>query len=93
MQAARSRLSSQFNDADIGKRQKELKGFKKDQGLKEMRQIDNNNLKMFQRLTSVQPSVPKVVKRSITQISMNPSMSGDLPFDDYTTEDRQSAPQ
>jgi len=65
LRSAKSRLSTQFNDQNILRRRDELKLFKREHGLEELRQIDKNNLKMFVRLSSVQPSVPMVVKRSV----------------------------
>ena len=67
IRTAKSRLGSQFNDKNIEHRKNELKNFKKEQGLEELRNIDKSNLKMFVRLSSVQPSVPMVVKRSVVQ--------------------------
>ena len=65
LRTAKSRLSTQFNDQNLARRRDELKFFKREQGLEELRQIDKSNLKMFVRLSSVQPSVPMVVKRSV----------------------------
>lgn len=73
LRTAKSRLSNQFNDGNVTRRRDELKLFKREQGLEEMRQIDKNNLKMFVRLSAVQPSVPMVVKRSfVQQVELQP---------------------
>ena len=67
LRTAKSRISSQFNDKNILHRKNELKKFKHDHGIEELRNIDKSNLKMFVRLSSVQPSVPMVVKRNVVQ--------------------------
>ena len=63
----KSRVGTQFNDTTWQKRKSNLSHFKRDQGLSNLRQIDKKNLQMFLRLSSVQPSVPVVVKRSVQQ--------------------------
>ena len=83
---AKSRLSSHFNDPNVSKRKSDLKGFKRDLGLAELRAIDDSNLKMFHRLTAVQPSVPTVVKRSVTSFKMQVSQTDLATKNDYSTQ-------
>merc|ERR1711871_254849 len=64
---AKSRLTTQFRDDSWGKHRSDLAHFKKDTGKRALRQIDKKNLQVFVRLSSVQPSVPVVVKRNIMQ--------------------------
>ena len=61
----KSRVGTQFNDPAWRKHRSDLNHFKKEQGVTNLRQIDKKNLQMFIRLSSVQPSVPVVVKRNI----------------------------
>ena len=61
----KSRVGIQFNDTAWQKRKTNLDHFKRDHGVSNLRQIDKKNLQMFIRLSSVQPSVPVVVKRNI----------------------------
>ena len=61
----KSRVGTQFNDMAWRKRKGDLIHFKKEKDVHNLRQIDKKNLQMFIRLSSVQPSVPVVVKRSI----------------------------
>ena len=61
----KSRVGTQFNDLRWRKHRSDLNHFKKEQGVNSLRQIDKKNLQMFIRLSSVQPSVPVVVKRNI----------------------------
>ena len=62
---AKSRVATQFRDDSWIRHRSDLSHFKKDHGKRALRQIDKKNLQMFVRLSSVQPSVPVVVKRNI----------------------------
>lgn len=63
----KSRVGVLFNDPSISKNRMNLVHFKREQGLDTLRQIDKKNLKLFVRLSQVQPSVPVVVKRSLVE--------------------------
>lgn len=67
LKTAKSRVGGQFHDRNHFKRRQDLSYFKKDHGTHALKQIDKKNLQMFIRLSSVQPSVPVVVKRSTVQ--------------------------